>query len=141
MVRRKSVSVRRKISSRRSVLQKPASQNDKSESTTSKKRKRRFRPGARALLEIRKYQRTTKFLIPKLPFARLVKEIIMTFVPYDYRIRALALEALQEAAEMYMVQFFEDSVLCAVHAKRVTLMANDLQLVRRIRGHSDLINL
>lgn len=53
----------------------------------------------------------------------------------------MALEALQEAAEMYMVQFFEDSVLCAVHAKRVTLMANDLQLVRRIRGHSDLINL
>jgi histone H3/H4 len=58
-----------------------------------------------------------------------------------HRIRTLALEALQEAAEMYVVQFFEDSLLCAVHAKRVTLMANDLQLVRRIRGHSDPINM
>jgi histone H3/H4 len=56
------------------------------------------------------------------------------------RIQALALEALQEAAEMYVVQFFEDSLLCAVHAKRVTLMASDLQLARRIRGHSDTIN-
>jgi histone H3/H4 len=52
----------------------------------------------------------------------------------------LALQALQEAAEMYVVQFFEDSLLCAVHAKRVTLMANDLQLARRIRGHTDIIN-
>jgi histone H3/H4 len=56
------------------------------------------------------------------------------------RIQALALEALQEAAEMYVVQFFEDSLLCAVHAKRVTLMANDLQLARRIRGRTDTIN-
>jgi len=56
------------------------------------------------------------------------------------RIQLLALEALQEAAEMYVVQFFEDSFLCAIHAKRVTLMANDLRLARRIRGHSDPIN-
>jgi histone H3/H4 len=59
---------------------------------------------------------------------------------FFHRIRALALQALQEAAEMYVVQFFEDSVLCAVHAKRVTLMANDLHLVRRIRGHYDPVN-
>ncbi|GFG33582.1 hypothetical protein Cfor_03476 [Coptotermes formosanus] len=117
-----------------------ASQKDKSGSTSTMIR-RRFRPGTRALMEIRKYQKSTNFLIPKLPFARLVKEIIMAFVPHDYRIRTLALEALQEAAEMYVVQFFEDSLLCAVHAKRVTLMANDLQLVRRIRGHSDPINM
>jgi histone H3 len=56
------------------------------------------------------------------------------------RIQALALQALQEAAEMYLVQFFEDSLLCSVHAKRVTLMPNDLQLARRIRGRSDTIN-
>jgi histone H3/H4 len=58
-----------------------------------------------------------------------------------FRIQTLALEALQEAAEMYVVQLFEDSLLCAVHAKRVTLMANDLQLARRIRGHTDPINM
>ncbi|PNF24167.1 histone H3-like centromeric protein A [Cryptotermes secundus] len=106
----------------------------------TRKPKRRFRPGVRALMEIRKFQKSTNFLIPKLPFARVVREIIMTLVPGDYRIQKLALEALQEAAEMYVVQFFEDSLLCAVHAKRVTLMASDLQLARRIRGHTDTIN-
>ena len=49
------------------------------------RKRRRFRPGARALMEIRKYQKSTNFLIPKLPFARVVKEIIMTLVPHDYR--------------------------------------------------------
>jgi histone H3 len=91
-------------------------------------------------MEIRKYQKSTNFLVPKLPFARVVKEIIMALCPGDLRIQRLALEALQEAAETYIVQFFEDSLLCAVHAKRVTLMANDLRLARRIRGHSDPIN-
>jgi histone H3/H4 len=56
------------------------------------------------------------------------------------RIQALALEALQEAAEMYMVQFFEDSLLCAIHSRRVTLMVIDMQLARRIRGRTDSIN-
>jgi len=56
-----------------------------------------------------------------------------------HRIQKLALEALQEAAEMHMVQFFEDS-LCTIHSKRATLMVDDLQLVRRIRGHTDPIN-
>lgn len=58
----------------------------------------------------------------------------------SYRIQASALEALQEAAEMYLVQFFEDSVLLALHAKRVTLMRNDMILMRRLRGRNDIIN-
>lgn len=126
----------RKVSQR---VSRRRSRGRQSSSMTSKP-KRRFRPGVRALMEIRKFQKSTRFLIPKLPFARVVREIIMTFVPADYRIQTLALEALQESAEMYVVQFFEDSMLCAVHAKRVTLMANDMQLARRIRGHSDTIN-
>jgi histone H3/H4 len=59
---------------------------------------------------------------------------------FFFRIQALALEALQEAAEMYLVQFFEDSLLCAIHARRVTLMVIDMQLARRIRGRTDSIN-
>lgn len=35
----------------------------------------RFRPGTRALMEIRKFQRSTDLLIRKLPFARLVRQI------------------------------------------------------------------
>lgn len=37
-------------------------------------------------------------------------------------------------AHSYLVHLFEDSNLCALHAKRVTIMQRDMQLVRRIRG-------
>mmetsp|Transcript_20041 Transcript_20041/g.40856 ORF Transcript_20041/g.40856 Transcript_20041/m.40856 type:complete len:150 (+) Transcript_20041:45-494(+) len=98
----------------------------------------RFRPGTVALREIRKYQRSTELLIRKLPFARLVREITQTYnsTPADgeKRWQAEALLALQEAAEYYMVHLFEDSNLCAIHAKRVTIMVKDIQLARRIRG-------
>lgn len=40
-----------------------------------KPKRRRFRPGAKALSEIRKYQNSTELLIRKLPFARLVRYI------------------------------------------------------------------
>jgi len=42
--------------------------------------------------------------------------------------------AIQEAAEAYMTSLFEDANLCAIHAKRVTLMSKDIDLARRIRG-------
>lgn len=56
------------------------------------------------------------------------------------RIQSQALEALQEATEIYLVQFFEDSILLSLHAKRVTLYPQDMRLVRRIRGRHDIIN-
>ena len=96
--------------------------------------KRRFRPGTRALQEIRKYQKSTDLLIPKLPFARLIKEIAMQICSTDLRFQSLALMALQEAAESFLVTLFEDTVLCAIHAKRVTVMPKDMNLARRIRG-------
>lgn len=100
-------------------------------------RKHRFRPGTRALMEIRKYQRSTNLLLRKLPFARLVKEILRDHYArpgVEYRWQATALLALQEAAEAFLVQLFEDANLCAIHAKRVTLMKRDIQLARRIKG-------
>jgi len=101
-------------------------------------KKRRFRPGTRALQEIRRYQRTTELLLRKLPFARLVREIADGFVQpgsgIEYRWQAEALLALQEAAEYYLIHLFEDANLCAIHAKRVTLQTKDIQLARRIRG-------
>ncbi|CAG5051752.1 unnamed protein product [Parnassius apollo] len=45
-----------------------------------------------------------------------------------------AIGALQEASEAYLVGLFEDTNLCAIHAKRVTIMPKDIQLARRIRG-------
>ena len=55
---------------------------------------------------------------------------------HDMRFQSAALMALQEAAEAYLVTLFEDSMLCTIHAKRVTLMPKDMNLARRIRGES-----
>ncbi|BBH04371.1 Histone superfamily protein [Prunus dulcis] len=92
-----------------------------------------FRPGTVALREIRKYQKSTELLIRKLPFQRLVREIAQDFKT-DLRFQSSAVAALQEAAEAYLVGLFEDTNLCAIHAKRVTIMPKDIQLARRIRG-------
>lgn len=99
--------------------------------------KRRYRPGTRALKEIRLYQKSTDLLIRKLPFARLVKEVAESFIGTDYGIRwqSNAVMALQEACEAYLIHLLEDTNLCAIHAKRVTIMQKDIQLARRIRGH------
>ena len=86
-----------------------------------------------ALREIRKYQKSTELLIRKLPFQRLVREIAQDFKT-DLRFQSCAILALQEASEAYLVGLFEDTNLCAIHAKRVTIMPKDVQLARRIRG-------
>lgn len=119
------------------------------------RQERRYRPGATALREIRQYQGTTKLLLLKLPFMRLVsscrtenfstvpnqsiiqvREIGMKCRPRgrEFRWQSQAIQALQEAAEAFMVHLFEDAQLCAIHAKRVTIMQKDIQLARRIRG-------
>ncbi|KAG7279287.1 hypothetical protein CRUP_025105 [Coryphaenoides rupestris] len=91
------------------------------------------RPGTVALREIRRYQKSTELLIRKLPFQRLVREIAQDFKT-DLRFQSSAVMALQEASEAYLVGLFEDTNLCAIHAKRVTIMPKDIQLARRIRG-------
>ena len=99
----------------------------------SVKKPHRYKPGTVALREIRKYQKSTDLLIRKLPFQRLVREIAQDFKS-DLRFQSTAILALQEAAEAYLVNLFEDTNLCAIHAKRVTIMPKDIQLARRIRG-------
>jgi histone H3/H4 len=114
--------------------------------------KRRYRPGTVALREIRQYQKTTNLLIRKLPFARLVVDVKVQVKEVANDITGLwigtdplrwqshAILALQEATEAFMIHLFEDAYkvlirnLCAIHAKRVTIMQKDIQLARRIRG-------
>lgn len=97
------------------------------------KKPHRYRPGTVALREIRKYQKSTELLIRKLPFQRLIREITQDFKS-DLRFEKRAIIALQEASEAYLVALFEDANLCAIHAKRVTIKPQDIQLSRRIRG-------
>lgn len=102
-------------------------------STGGIKKPHRYRPGTVALREIRRYQKSTELLIRKLPFQRVVREIAQEFKT-DLRFQGSAVLALQEAAEAYAVGLMEDTNLCALHAKRVTIMPKDVQLARRIRG-------
>jgi histone H3 len=100
------------------------------------KKPHRYRPGTVALREIRRYQKSTDLLIRKAPFLRLYREIMIVDLGKTdgWRVRAESALALQEATEAYLVGLFEDTNLCAIHAKRVTIMPKDIQLARRIRG-------
>jgi hypothetical protein len=62
-----------------------------------------------ALREIKRYQQSTVNLIPKLPFRRLVREISHDFKS-DLRFQSSAMEALQEAAEAYLIREFESKL-------------------------------
>jgi histone H3 len=96
------------------------------------KRPHRYRPGTVALREIRRYQKSTELLIRKLPFARLVREVAQDFKT-DLRFQSSAISALQEGSEAFLVAMMEYSNLCAIHAKRVTIMPKDFSLVARVK--------
>jgi len=99
--------------------------------TGKHKKPHRYRPGTRALMEIKKYQKSTDLLLKRRPFQRLVREIAQDYRT-DLRFKGSALEALQEGAESYLVELFEHSNTAAIHAKRVTIYPKDIQLVRKI---------
>ncbi|RWS12700.1 histone H3-like protein [Dinothrombium tinctorium] len=109
--------------------------------TSSEKHEPRYKPGMLALREIRYYRRNTDLLIPKIRFQRLVRKIALIFklvASNELRFQTTAVLALQEAAEDFLVNLFEDSNLCAIHAKRVTVMPKDMQLACRIRGRNNI---
>ena len=99
------------------------------------RKKIRWRPGTVTLRRIRQYQKSTRTLIQRLPFQRLVRRIARGYNT-DLRFQASSLMALQEATEAYVVGLFEDVNLCALHAGRVTIMSKDMHLARRIRGET-----
>jgi histone H3 len=90
-------------------------------------------PGIVALREIRRYQKSTELLIRKAPFQHLVHEIAEA-IQYNCRFQSMAILALQEASEAYLVGLFQDTNLCALHVKCVAIMPKDMQLARRICG-------
>ena len=87
----------------------------------------------KALKEIKKFQSLTELLIQKLPFQRLVKELIQA-KQNDLKVQGLAMKALQEAGEIFLMGFLEQVNLGIIDAKCVMIMPKDIQLARRIRG-------
>ena len=118
-------------------LNSPSSKQRRSSGPSGTPGRRRFRPGTRALMEIRKFQKSSNLLIPKLPFSKVLREICSKICMKDMRFQSAAIMALQEATEAYLVTLFEDTLLCAIHAKRVTVMPRDMKLARRIRGENN----
>ena len=97
------------------------------------RKKRRFRPGTVVLREISRYQKSTELLIRKLPFQRLVREVVWTMWPEEtIRFQSAALLAIQEASEAFLVQMFSVANEIAIHAKRQTVMEKDLMLWKRL---------
>ena len=106
------------------------------EPRTDAPKPKRYRPGTVALWEIRRYQWSTEPLIRRAPFDCLVRELVQDLWcgGHELRILPAAITALQEVAETYLVYLFEDTNLCAIHAKCVTIMPKDIQLAWRIHG-------
>ena len=102
-------------------------------SNDGEKRKMRRKAGTVALREIKRYQKSIDNLLPRAPFQRLVRTIVED-MDHQLRFQSQALVAIQEATEAYIVALFEDTNLCAIHAKRMTILKKDMQLARRIRG-------
>ena len=98
------------------------------------KKTRKYQPGTVALWEIRQFQKSTELLIWKLPFSWLVCEIAQSVGKTDLHFQGSAIICLQEAAEAFLVSLMEDANLCAIHAKRVTIMPKDIQLACCIWG-------
>ena len=134
----KKVLAKKREEERRKAAARSAKKSGQKAPKGGVKKHYRYRPGTVARKQIRQYQKSTELLIRKLPFQRLVREIesdneiITSPLCGKVRFQSAAVMALQEAAEAYLVGLFEDTNLCAIHAKRVTIMPKDIQLARRI---------
>ena len=130
MARTKHTARKDEVGKKRSafVKKQPRSQTGQA---TAQQHLHRYRPGMVALREIQRYQKSTELLICKLPFQCLVHKILQGY-GVGYRVTPAMMMALLEAAEAYLVQLLEDSNLCAIHAKCITIQPKDIQLARRI---------
>ncbi|CDW58125.1 Histone domain containing protein [Trichuris trichiura] len=108
--------------------------SDKGNKTVTEKNRRRRRPGVLALREIRLFQKGTELLIRRRPFQRVVRDVAQRHGRPELKFQRIALEALQTAAEAYLIGLMEDTNLATIHAKRQTIMPRDLRLALRLRG-------
>ena len=96
-------------------------------------KQRKIQRGMQALREIQQYQKGADLLIRRVPFQRLVREIVQKRRE-GLKLQSSAVLALQEAGEAFLVGLMEQANLCTIHAKRVTIMPRDIQLACRIQG-------
>ena|SRR3990167_1058790 len=115
-----------------------ASDTKKASQQDTEPTKRKYRPGMRALRDIKMYQRSTNLLLPKAALLRVIRDMTAKIFP-EARYSDAAVNAIQNCVESHMIGLFEDTNLCAIHAGRATIMTKDMRLARRIRGETATI--
>ena len=110
-------------------------------STRGVKRPQRYQPGTVALHDIHWSQQSTELYICKWPFACLVCEIAQGYGIHNFCFQIYVVQALQETAKYYLMGLLDDAILCAIHAKLVTIMPKDIYLVCHICGEQKMLSL
>ncbi|KAB0805511.1 hypothetical protein PPYR_02481 [Photinus pyralis] len=129
-------SMRQSVSKSVSTRSTPASPKKKSKKRPTQLMlvgSKAFKVSVKILREIRNLQTDTSLLLPRTTFMRVIHEIIGNCTPEAIRVQKLALDALQEAAEAFVTQYFEDAYACCLHARRSTLIPRDMALVEFLR--------
>lgn len=98
----------------------------------SRKQRRPTKRRNLVLNEIRRLQKSTQPCIPRLPFQRVVREVLQQF-KNDFRMQGQSIEALRESSEMFLTQMFEDCALVALASKRVTILPRDIRLLKALK--------
>lgn len=136
VVKDKSSKVAAVVKDNKSVSKKSVKSSTKSTSEPTVPRSHRFRPGTVALREIRRFQKSTDLLMPRLPFHKLVREVAQEMnqdKSSKMQFQLGALVSVQEATEHLLMQYLEDANFNAIHANRITVQPQDLLLVQRQR--------
>lgn len=136
---KKSAGKKKKKNKRKSKvpIKLPKGRNGDKDTVPRAKRPHRFKPGTVALRQIRKAQKTVNLQLPKLPFERLCREILQDTQegranPVN-RVGGDAIAAAQEAAEAYIVEFFDKVNTVAVTANRQTILKRDIDVVLNVQ--------
>ncbi|OQV25736.1 putative Glycoprotein 3-alpha-L-fucosyltransferase A [Hypsibius exemplaris] len=103
----------------------------RSKQVEATRRKKRRRPGVVALRDIRRLQNRLVREVTQIAPAFASRSVTVLPPRNSIRWTPRALGALQEAAEAYLTGIFEDTNLCAIYRRRVTVMPKDLSLVLR----------
>lgn len=129
----KAVGAARKGAATKAAKKSAATKVARKKAPNSSGKRRRCRPGTKAEREIRKYQKTTNFLIPKKKHRKLAMEVFDEMKHLDKHEKKMY-EALQVIGEDSAIKNLREANLAAINAGRKTVKPSDIDLILKIRG-------
>ena len=130
----KAVGAVRKGATTKAAKKSAATKVARKKTPNSSGKRRRCRPGTKAVREIRKYQKTTKFLIPKKRHRKLVMEVLDEMSHLNNPHEKKMYEACQVIGEDSVIKNLREANLAAINAGRKTVKPRDIDLILKIRG-------